>query len=75
MNIQKLKRKAQTAVAAATVAVLASPVMAEGTLLETIKTEIGGLKEGVLSIGAVVVGISIAFALVRIGKRSANQVG
>ena len=74
MNIMKLKNKAKYALATASVALLSAPAMAEGTLLDTVKTEIGGLK-GVLAIGAIVVGISIAFALVRIGKRGANSVG
>ena len=75
MNIMKLKNKAKYALPTASVALLSAPAMADGSLLDTVKTEIGGLKEGVLAIGAIVVGISIAFALVRIGKRGANSVG
>lgn len=74
MKIQNLKRKAQSALAATTVAVLSAPVMAETSLMESIKTEISGMKSEVLAIGAIVVGISIAFAVIRIGKRGANSV-
>lgn len=70
----KLKSKYYRGLAVATVA--AMPVMAfaeENSLLTQVKTELGGLKAGVLEIGAIVVSISIAFAIIRIGKRGSNQ--
>uniref|UniRef100_A0AAU8B0U9 Major capsid protein n=1 Tax=Dulem virus 50 TaxID=3145761 RepID=A0AAU8B0U9_9VIRU len=73
MNIQNIKRKAQTALAATTVAVLSAPAMADGSLLDTVKTEMSGIKTEVLALGSVVVGISIAFALIRLGKKGANS--
>lgn len=72
--LNKLKSKYYRGLAVATVA--AMPVMAfaeENSLLTQVKTELGGLKAGVLEIGAIVVGISIAFAIIRIGKRGSNQ--
>lgn len=73
MKFQNLKRKAQTALAATTVAVLSAPVMADG-ILDTVKTEITGYKAEIIALGAIIVGISIAFAVIRIGKRGANSV-
>lgn len=74
MKFQNLKRKAQTALAATTVAVLSAPAMADTSLLTTVKDEISGMKAEVLALGVIVVGISIAFAVMRIGKRGANSV-
>lgn len=77
MKFQNLKRKAQTALAATTVAVLSAPAMANtgsGSLLQTITTEISGYKAEILALGAIVVGIAVAFAVIRIGKRGANSV-
>ncbi len=75
MNIQNLKRKAQYALATVATAVLAAPAMAEDTLLGQVKTEISGYKSEVLALGGIIVGISIAFALIRLGKRGGNSVG
>ncbi|RPD83021.1 hypothetical protein EGK75_13675 [Neisseria weixii] len=74
MKFQNLKRKAQTALAATTVAVLSAPAMAEGGILDSVKTEISGYKTEIIALGAIIVGISIAFAVIRIGKRGANSV-
>ncbi|WP_164836710.1 hypothetical protein [Neisseria flavescens] len=52
---------------------MSAPVMAEG-ILDTVKQEITGYKAEIIALGAIVVGISIAFAVIRIGKRGANQV-
>lgn len=74
MKFQNLKRKAQTALAATTVAVLSAPAMAEGGILDTVKTEISGYKTEIIAMGAIIVGIAVAFAVIRIGKRGANSV-
>lgn len=75
MKLQNLKRKAQMALATVSIAALSAPAMAEETnLLSAVKTELGGYKAEVLALGVVVVGIAIAFAVVRIGKRGANAV-
>lgn len=74
MNLMKLKNKAQYALAATTVAVLSSPVFAEGTtLMDTAKEELSGLKTGVLAIGAIAIGIAVAFATIAISKRGARS--
>lgn len=70
-----LKDKVQYAIATATVAVLSSPAMADTGLMDTIKTELGGLKEGVIAIGVIAIGIGIAFATISIGKRGTKAVG
>lgn len=72
--LDKMKSKYYRGLAVATMA--AMPVMAfaeENSLLTQVKTELGGLKAGVLEIGAIVVGVAIAFAIIRIGKRGSNQ--
>jgi putative membrane protein len=74
MKFQNFKRKAQTALAATTVAVMSAPAMAEGGILDTVKTEISGYKTEIIALGAIIVGISIAFAVIRVGKRGANSV-
>lgn len=74
--MKNLKDKMYKGMAVVTMAVMPAIALAEDVnLLDTIKTEISGLKAGVLAIGVVVVGISIAFALTRVGKRGANSVG
>ncbi|QNT58184.1 hypothetical protein [Neisseria musculi] len=74
--MKNLKDKMYKAMAVATMTAMPAVALADDAdLLGAVKTETGGLKAGVLSIGAVVVGISIAFALVRIGKRGADSVG
>lgn len=75
MKFQNFKRNAQTALAAATVAVLSAPAMAEETsILGAVKSEITGLKAEVIALGVVVVGIAVAFALMRVGRRGANSI-
>lgn len=73
MNLMKLKNKAKYALAATTVAVMSSPVLAEGTLMDTAKEELSGLKTGVLAIGAIAIGIAVAFATIAISKRGARS--
>ncbi|MDO1509887.1 MULTISPECIES: hypothetical protein [unclassified Neisseria] len=70
------KQKLQYAVAVATTTALPAIAMAdESDLLGTVKTELTGLKAGVLAIGVLAVGIGIAFATIRVGKRGSNAVG
>lgn len=73
MKFQHLKNKAKYALATVAVSAVSAPVMAEG-ILDTVKQEITGYKAEIIALGAIVVGISIAFAVIRIGKRGANQV-
>lgn len=74
MKFQNFKTKAKTALAATTVAVLSAPAMADGGIIDTVKTEITGLKAEVIALGVIVVGIAVAFALMRVGKRGANSI-
>ncbi|ASP18094.1 hypothetical protein CGZ77_10325 [Neisseria sp. KEM232] len=72
--LKTLKTKYRHGLAVATMTVMPALAMAEeNSLLSQVKTELGGLKSGVLEIGAIVVGIAVAFAIVRIGKRGSNQ--
>ena len=73
MKFQNLKNKAKYALATVAVSAMSAPVMAEG-ILDTVKQEITGYKAEIIALGAIVVSISIAFAVIRIGKRGANQV-
>lgn len=73
MKFQNLKNKAKYALATVAVSAMSAPVMAEG-ILDTVKEEITGYKAEIIALGAIVVGISIAFEVIRIGKRGANQV-
>ncbi|WP_269063102.1 hypothetical protein [Neisseria cinerea] len=43
--------------------------------MNTITTELGGLKAGVVAIGVIAIGIAIAFATIRVGKRGSGTVG
>ncbi|WP_373700678.1 hypothetical protein [Neisseria dentiae] len=73
--MKKLKDKMYKGMAVATMAVLPAVAMAEdSSLLGTIKTEISGYKVELLALGSIILGISIAFAVIRIGKRGANSV-
>ncbi|WP_301818870.1 MULTISPECIES: hypothetical protein [Neisseria] len=73
MNIMK---KLKNAAVAATLAVAsASAMAADNQLLNTITTELGGLKEGVVAIGVIAIGIAVAFATIRVGKRGSGTVG
>lgn len=69
----KFQNKAKYALATVAVFALSAPVMAEG-ILDTVKQEITGYKAEIIALGAIVVGISTAFAVIRIGKRAANSV-
>ncbi|MDO5069960.1 MAG: hypothetical protein Q4D78_07150 [Neisseria zoodegmatis] len=74
--MKKLKDKMYKGMAVVTVAAMPAIALAdESNLMEIVKTEISGLKTAVLAIGALVIGISVAFALIRVGKRGSNSVG
>ena len=75
MNICR-KYGAKLAVVTAAPLALAAPAMAaDNELLNTITTELGGLKAGVVAIGVIAIGIAIAFATIRVGKRGSGTVG
>lgn len=60
-----LKQKLQYAVAGASVAIMSLPAMAEdSTLVTAAKTELASAKDGVSSIGAVVIGVAAAMVVV-----------
>ncbi|EGY62469.1 hypothetical protein [Neisseria sp. GT4A_CT1] len=60
-----LKQKLQYAVAGASVAIMSLPAMAEDIALVTAaKAELASAKDGVSSIGAVVIGVAAAMVVV-----------
>ena len=60
-----LKQKLQYAVASASVALMSLPAMAEDSALVTAaKAELASAKDGVSSIGAVVIGVAAAMVVV-----------
>lgn len=60
-----LKQKLQYAVAGASVAIMSLPVMAEdSTLITAAKAELVSAKDGVSSIGAVVIGVAASMVVV-----------
>ena len=60
-----MKQKLQYAVAGASVAIMSLPAMAEdSTLVTAAKTELASAKDGVSSIGAVVIGVAAAMVVV-----------
>ena len=60
-----LKQKLQYAVAGASVAIMSLPAMAEDSALITAaKSELASAKDGVSSIGAVVIGVAAAMVVV-----------
>lgn len=70
------KQKLKYGVAVVTTTALPAIAMAnESDLLGVAKTELTALKAGVLALGGVAVGIGIAFAMIRVGKRGSNAVG
>lgn len=72
----KIMKHLKTAAAAASLAVLsASAMAADNEILNAVTTELGGLKAGVVAIGVIAIGISIAFATIRVGKRGSSTVG
>lgn len=72
----KIMKKMKNAAVAGTVALAsASAMAADNELVNTITTELGGLKAGVVAIGVIAIGISIAFATIRVGKRGSSTVG
>ncbi len=78
MKVMNICRKygAKLAVVTAAPLALAAPAMAaDNELLNTITTELGGLKAGVVAIGVIAIGIAIAFATIRVGKRGSGTVG
>ncbi|QEY25500.1 hypothetical protein [Neisseria zalophi] len=75
--MKNLKKKLQYGVAVVTTSALPALALADESinLLDIVKTEATGLKAGVLAIGTLVIGVSVAFAMIRIGKRGSNAVG
>lgn len=66
----------KTAAAAASLAVLSAPAMAaDNEIVNAVTTELGGLKASVVAIGVIAIGIAIAFATIRVGKRGSGTVG
>ena len=69
-------KKLKNAAVAGTLALASASAMAtDNELLNTITTELGGLKAGVVAIGVIAVGIAIGFATIRVGKRGSGTVG
>ncbi|HFC8523339.1 TPA: hypothetical protein ACFRHA_002298 [Neisseria subflava] len=73
MNIMKLKTAARNAAATVAVAVMSAPVWADGSPLEAAQTEIGGLKAGIVAIGAVIIGIAVATVTIGVIKRAVSK--
>lgn len=72
----KIMKTLKNAAVAGTLALAsASAMAADNELLNTITTELGGLKAGVVAIGVIAVGIAIGFATIRVGKRGSGTVG
>ena len=72
----KIMKHLKTAAAAASLAVLSAPAMAaDNEIVNAVTTELGGLKASVVAIGVIAIGIAIAFATIRVGKRGSNSVG
>ena len=72
----KIMKHLKTAAAAATLAVVSAPAMAaDNEIVNAVTTELGGLKASVVAIGVIAIGISIAFATIRVGKRGSGTVG
>jgi len=73
MNIMK---KLKNAAVAGTLALAsASAMAADNEIVNAVTTELGGLKASVVAIGVIAIGISIAFATIRVGKRGSGSVG
>lgn len=65
MNIMALKNKAKYALATVAVAAMSAPAFAEDNgLVNAAKTELASAKDGVTSIGAVVIGVAAAMVVV-----------
>lgn len=65
MNIMALKNKAKYALATVAVAAMSAPALAEDNgLVNAAKTELASAKDGVTSIGAVVIGVAAAMVVV-----------
>lgn len=71
--MKNLKTKLQYGLATVAVAAMTAPALADTDLMGAAKAELGGLKAGVLEIGAIVIGIAVAFAVVRVSRRGTNQ--
>lgn len=72
----KIMKHLKTAAAAASLAVLSAPAMAaDNEIVNAVTTELGGLKASVVAIGVIAIGIAIAFATIRVGKRGSGTVG
>lgn len=65
MNIMAMKNKAKYALATVAVAAMSAPALAEDNgLVNAAKTELASAKDGVTSIGAVVIGVAAAMVVV-----------
>ena len=72
----KIMKHLKTAAASASLAVLSATAMAaDNEIVNAVTTELGGLKASVVAIGVIAIGISIAFATIRVGKRGSGSVG
>lgn len=72
--MKKMNQALKYGVALVTTTALPALAMAETSLLGTVKEEIGGLKAEVLALGVLIVGISVAFAVIRVGRRGTNAI-
>lgn len=67
------KQKLQYGVAVVTTTALPAIVMANESIDQAAKTELGGLKTAIVAIGAVVIGLAVASVSIGIIKRAINK--
>lgn len=70
-----MKKLKNAAVAGTLALASASAMAADNEIVNAVTTELGGLKASVVAIGVIAIGISIAFATIRVGKRGSGSVG
>lgn len=73
MKMMTLKNAARKAAATVAVAAMSAPVWADGTPLEAAQNEIGGMKAGIVALGAVIIGISVAIVTIGVIKRAVSK--
>ena len=73
MKMMTLKNAARKAAATVAVAPMSAPVWADGTPLEAAQTEIGGMKAGIVALGAVIIGIAVAIVTIGVIKRAVSK--
>lgn len=73
MKMMTLKNAARKAYATVAVAAMSAPVWADSSPLEAAQTEIGGLKAGIVAIGAVIIGIAVATVTIGVIKRAVSK--